>query len=302
MMSTTLTGAYVQLEDLLALRLRAPLKASRQTRRRSANSGQRLSRLRGRGVDFAEVRAYQPGDDVRSIDWRVTARMNEPHTKVFREERERPTLLCIDQTRSMFFGSQVRLKSVAAAELAARCAWQALANGDRVGGLIIGSSDTTLAKPKRSARAVARLLGQLSEHNQALNRQTPANDTQQIGRELQHLRRLAQTNHRVVVITDFLPRGTFWLDNLRALARHNDVIAIQIIDPMEREVPIAEQFMVSDGSRRVTFDAADASLRRAYRSRFAQEQQQLKQSLTELGIRYLEASTAQPLDTLGIWR
>ncbi|MGI9326526.1 MAG: DUF58 domain-containing protein [Pseudomonadales bacterium] len=299
---STLSGAYVVLEELLALRLRTARKPSRQTRRRNPSSGQRVSRIRGRGVDFAEVRAYQPGDDVRSIDWRVTARKNEPHTKVFREERERPTLVCVDQTRSMFFGSQVRLKSVAAAELAARCAWQALANGDRVGGLIIGSGDSTLAKPKRSARAVARFLGHLCEHNHALNRNAPTSSAKQVTSELQHLRRLAQTNHRIVVITDFLPQGPFWLDTLRALARHNDVVAVHIMDPMEQEISIAEQFMVSNGKSRVIFDAADSSVRNSYARRFELEQEQLKTALTQSRVRYIQASTNQSLEALGVWR
>lgn len=295
-------GAYAPLEDMLALRLRSANAAPTPTRRRNPSSGQRLSRLRGRGVDFAEVRLYQPGDDVRSIDWRVTARKNEPHTKVFREERERPTLLCIDQTRSMFFGTRLRLKSVAAAELAARCAWQALANGDRVGGLIIGNESTTLAKPKRSSRAVARILGELHNHNTALNRHSAPTSPEYLAGELTHLRRLAQTNHRIVVLTDFLPAGAFWSDTLKGLARHNDVIAVHIIDPMEQQLPIAEQFMVSDGGQRLPVDGGSDTLRDRYRQRFAQQQQALQESLTQSAVRYVQVRTDSPLDRLDLWR
>ncbi|MFK7914936.1 MAG: DUF58 domain-containing protein [Pseudomonadales bacterium] len=297
-----ITGAYAELEALLALRLRSANATPRQTRRRNPNSGQRLSRLRGRGVDFAEVRAYQPGDDVRSIDWRVTARKNEPHTKVFREERERPTLICVDQTRSMFFGSRLRLKSVAAAELAARAAWQALANGDRVGGLIIGNDTSTLAKPKRSSRAVARMLGDLSKANASLSRHSSNTSADYLARELTHLRRLAQTNHRIVVLTDFQPAGAYWVDTLRGLARHNDVIAVHIVDPMEQQLPIAEQFMVSDGSSRVPVDGADAGLRNRYQQRFAAQQRKLQQTLTQSAVRYLQVSTDSNLDRLDLWR
>ena len=104
----------------------------------SVLNGRHASRLRGRGLNFEELRDYLPGDDIRTIDWRVTARKNKPHTKVFREERERPTLIVVDQTQNMFFGSRLRLKSVAAAEVAARIAWQNLNAGDRVGGIVIG--------------------------------------------------------------------------------------------------------------------------------------------------------------------
>src|SRR5262249_17765333 len=113
-----LRGAFVDLADLIALRgVRLPIRTNAAIAS-GPHGGSRLSRQRGRGVDFAEVRMYQPGDDVRSIDWRVTARKARPHTKVYREERERPTLIVVDQCRSMFFGSKIRLKSVAAAECA----------------------------------------------------------------------------------------------------------------------------------------------------------------------------------------
>ena len=121
MNASALTGAYVELSDLLALRHRRAPSRQQASLRRGHQAGSRLSKLRGRGVDFSEVRLYQPGDDVRSIEWRVTARKNKPHTKVFREERERPTLVVIDQSQSLFFGSRNRLKSVAAAEARRQC-------------------------------------------------------------------------------------------------------------------------------------------------------------------------------------
>jgi uncharacterized protein (DUF58 family) len=128
-----------------------------------------LSRHRGRGVDFAEVRLYQPGDDVRSIDWRVTARKAKPHTKVYREERERPTLIVVDQSRAMFFGSRVRMKSVAAAECAALLAWHSVDAGDRVGGLVYDdAAECVQAVQKR--RAVVRLLNQIGQSNAALRK------------------------------------------------------------------------------------------------------------------------------------
>src|SRR5580765_590341 len=131
-----LRGAFVNIADLIALRA-VPLPIRTNNARASGpHGGSRLSRQRGRGVDFAEVRLYQPGDDVRSIDWRVTARKAKPHTKVYREERERPTLIVVDQSRAMFFGSRVRMKSVAAAECAALLAWHSVDAGDRVGGLV----------------------------------------------------------------------------------------------------------------------------------------------------------------------
>ena len=125
---SALVGAYVELSQLLALRHSAQKGLSSNSSAIGHQSGLKLSKTKGRGADFTEVRQYQAGDDVRSIDWRVTARKNTPHTKVFREERERPVLLFIDQSQPMFFGSQLRLKSVAAADIAARIS---LANANR---------------------------------------------------------------------------------------------------------------------------------------------------------------------------
>ena len=162
-LSNVIPGAYVSAEQLLSLRFRpvpnAPLRTKNLTGRQA---GLRLSKHKGRGVDFAEVRLYQPGDDIRSIDWRVTARKNVPHTKVFREERERPALLFVDQSQHMFFGSQQRLKSVAAAELAARIAWQITATGDRVGGMVLDNLGHHMFRPFRTVRATGRMLQQVA--------------------------------------------------------------------------------------------------------------------------------------------
>ena len=170
----SIVGAYVELGDLLALRFkRAPTQERRPMSQVVGNrAGAKLSKVKGRGVDIAEVRAYQPGDDIRSIDWRVTARTNKPHTKIFREERERPTLVVLDQTQNMFFGSKARLKSVAGTEIATRIAWQTLALGDRVGGVVIGNDNLAAHRPRRSTKSVARLLNDVAAFNSALSRTT----------------------------------------------------------------------------------------------------------------------------------
>ena len=128
-------GAYTNLRDLIRLRY-AAREITELTDKKTANplAGLLTSNFQGRGIDFSEVRVYQPGDDVRTIDWRVTARTQKAHTKLFQEEKERPVLILTDQSRSMFFGSQVTFKSVQAARLAALIAWTMLNRGDRVGG------------------------------------------------------------------------------------------------------------------------------------------------------------------------
>lgn len=271
-----LTGPYVELNDLLALRYRRTNTTDPAARVMGNQAGIRISKLRGRGIDFSEVRAYQPGDDVRTIDWRVTARKNKPHTKVFREERERLTLLVVDQTQSMFFGSQIRLKSVAAAEAAALCAWQALSHNDRVGGMVIGNSGHLIHKPYRNVKSVARLLGDLTRQNQSLRRGGAHQSLTQLADALAQLRRLARRNYRICFISDFEPMGDHWRDAFRELGRHNEVIALRIYDPLERELPPSDSYTVTDGVDRWQFHAGNSRLRSQYRQRFDDHQSQFQ--------------------------
>ena len=285
-----LAGAYVQLADLLALRHR-PWQPAAVAASRDHRAGARLSKLRGRGIDFAEVRLYQPGDDVRSIDWRVTARKNKPHTKVFREERERPALVVVDQTQSMFFGSRKRLKSVAAAEFAALAAWQALASGDRVGGMVIGNDRTSAHRPQRSQRTVARLLADLAERNQALARGAKPSSEAHFRDGLQRIRRLAHTNSRILLISDFLTAPEAWRETLSLLARHNQVTAVRVWDLLERELPAANRYTLADDAGRWQFHAGNRSLRRRYRERHERREAELAALCAAHLVRYLPVAT-----------
>lgn len=309
----TLSGAYVTLSDLTELRVRAariPSKAAA-----APWHGERVAPVRGRGMDFDEVRPYQPGDDLRTIDWRVTARKGKPHTKVFREERERPTLVVVDQTRSMFFGSRRRLKSVLAAEIAAGTAWRALAAQDRVGGLVLGGDAVRVFKPLRREAAVLRVLAALVEANRTLSADPQpgkrADRPTSAGgdawwRLVPPLLRIAGVNHRIVIVSDFLgesatlpdPRGVApdahgtALDALAGIARHNEVELHFVHDPLERELPPAGRYHVTDGERRQAFDSGDAGLRASYRARFAAHLRSLEQAASRSGMHLTPVSTA----------
>ena len=289
-----LRGAYASLNDLLAIRYRPSLNAPQAAVRHGVRAGARLSKLRGRGIDFSEVRLYQPGDDVRTIDWRVTARKNKPHTKVFREERERPTLVVVDQTQSLFFGSRVRLKSVAAAEFGAIAAWQALAGDDRVGGLVIGNSATLAHKPLRSVRTVVRLLSDLAACNAALSRTSRLESDSRFRDSLAKIRRLVHTGYRVLAISDFLTATDAWQDTLRALARHNQVTLIRLSDPLEKDLPPAQRYTVTDGAARWQFHAGNAGLRRRYARRHERREADLASFAAAHMIRYLPYATDEP--------
>ena len=295
----------MSLNDLTRLRVRAARGLSAAA---APWHGERAAPVRGRGMDFDEVRPYQPGDDLRSIDWRVTARKGKPHTKVFREERERPTLVVVDQTRSMFFGSRGRLKSVLAAEIAAGTAWRALAAQDRVGGLVLGDGAVRVFKPLRREAAVLRVLAALVETNRALRADPrPAegdHGTTPAGgdawwRLVPPLLRIAGVNHRIVVVSDFLGASTAppdahatALDALAGIARHNEVELHFVHDPLERDLPPAGRYHVADAEQRQAFDSGDANLRSAYRARFAGHLRTLERAASRSGMRLTPASTA----------
>ena len=281
----------MELRDLLAIRYRPSLHLPQTAIRHAHRPGSRNSKLRGRGIDFSEVRLYQPGDDIRTIDWRVTARKNKPHTKVFREERERPTLVVVDQTQSLFFGSRMRLKSVAAAEFGAIAAWQALAGDDRVGGLVIGNTAARTHKPLRSVRTVVRLLADLAESNNSLSRTSRLESESHYRDSLFKIRRLVHTGYRVLAISDFLTAADAWQDTLRALARHNQITLIRISDPLERELPPAHRYTVTDGAARWQFHAGNASLRRRYVERHEEREAELASFSAGCMIRYLSYAT-----------
>lgn len=301
MTAEVLKGAYVDLKDLLAIRHRHTTGGRRAILRRGNQAGIRLSKLRGRGIDFSEVRLYQPGDDIRTIDWRVTARKNKPHTKIFREERERPTLVVVDQTQNMFFGSRVRLKSVAAAEFAAMAAWHGLANNDRVGGLVIGNEDASTHKPLRSVKTVARLLADISQHNQALTRNSRLSSVDHLKESLLRVRRLVRTNYRIFVISDFSVAATAWRDTLHALARHNQITVVRVSDPLEQQLPPADRYTVTDGRARWQFHTGNAELRRHYVNRYDEQEEDLRHMCAIETIRYVSIATDDNLAAQGAW-
>ena len=290
-----LTGAYVSLEDLSTVSDRSPRSKNKKTGLRPG--GQRIARPKGRGVDFDEVRLYQSGDDVRNIDWNVTARKQKPHTKIFREERERPTLVVVDQSRSMFFGSRIRLKSVAAAEVAARLAFQTLHAEDRIGGIVIGTNGVTVIEPRRTGRNVARFLGAIAKANQSLNAdQAEERGSQLIANSVAQIRRVARVNFRILVVSDFISFNDEALSDVLSLSRHNQLQLMFVYDELERELPPANLYWVADGSGRVRFDSSNLRNRDHYSRRFTDRREHLFENCLAHRVQFREISTTLDLD------
>ncbi len=288
-------GAYALLDDLIALRFPASqLKLGRRKRALQTLAGPIKSNFRGRGIDFEEVRSYQPGDDIRTIDWRVTARTGSAHTKLFREERERPVLVVIDQRNSMFFGSSHCFKSVLAGQLASLLAWSALHGGDRVGGLVFNEQEHQEIRPRRSRKTVLGLLSQIATYNRALPLDIPSNPGS-LSHMLSNLRRIARPGSSLFLISDF--RGASEdgaREHLFELAKHTELTAIACADPLESELPRAGTYAVTDGSTRSELHTGNLQLRLQYRQRLQQQRDLLRSDLLRLGVPLLTASTDRP--------
>ena len=287
-------GAYCELEALIELRYSArSLDIKQRKRALSVLSGPNKTNFRGRGIDFEEVRSYQPGDDIRTIDWRVTARTGEAHTKLFREERERPVLLVTDMRSSMFFGSRYCCKWVLAAERAARLCWSALQHSDRVGGLVLGDSEHREVRPKRSRRSALALLNHLVEMSKLLPGK-PGAGTLAFTDMLLELRRVARPGSALFIISDFSgATSARALEQIYQLARHMDITAIHCSDPLERELPVAGRYSVTDGESNTDLYTGDPALREAFSQRFIDQFEQLRHSYGELGIPVIQAGTEQ---------
>lgn len=257
-------GAYVTASDLAALEHAArDFNFLPRQPVHSLLAGRRASRVRGRGLAFEELRQYLPGDDIRSIDWRVTARSGKPHVRVYTEEKDRPALLIVDQRINMFFGTRRAMKSVAAAEVAALSAWRVLAQGDRVGGLVFNDDDVDEIRPARSRAAVMRLMETMARRNAALSASSPVpRRPEQLDRVLDTAARLAHHDHLVVIASDFDGLGPRTRDLLLRLTLHNDVIAVLVYDPFLVELPPAGSLVVSNGELQIELEVGGAKTRK----------------------------------------
>jgi uncharacterized protein (DUF58 family) len=257
-----------------------------------------LSAFRGRGMEFHESRLYQPGDDIRSIDWRVTARSGSTHTKVYQEERERPVLLWVDLQQSMFFGTRVCFKSVLAAKLAALLAWSSVQHGDRLGGLIFSEQDHVELRPRRGKAAVLHFIQQLVEHK-AWHRDKAGIDSNTGLQALNRLRQVTRPGSLVVLISDFRFLDESCRNHLAQLSRHNDVVLLFTHDPLEQTLPPSGYYRLTDGENELAFDSANSSSRQQYQQRFESHYQALEQLCNQLQLFLIDVSTADDmLETL----
>jgi uncharacterized protein (DUF58 family) len=256
---------FVSLDELLRLKHRAHgFSFLPRQPVHSLLAGRHASRLRGRGLNFEELRHYVEGDDTRTIDWLATARLGSPFVRVYSEERDRPVLLIVDQRSTMFFGSGRMMKSVAAAEVAALAAWRVTSLGDRVGAVVFGDGGATEIKPLGRDAGVIRVLSEIVRQNSALGEEAQVEANGRLNKALEHAVRLASHDWLICLISDAAGENADTVQLITRLTAHNDVLAAYVYDPLEHDLPDLGPAVFSSGSAEIEIDLSAASLRRRF--------------------------------------
>lgn len=284
------SATSLNLKQLIAMQYQASAMAVRRKYIRAAMSGAHVSKLRGRGMEFDEVRLYQPGDDVGSIDWKVTARKGKTHVKLYREERERPVLIALDYRKAMFFATQGALKSVVATKIAALLAWHGVQHGDRLGGLLFADEEHVEIKPMRGRKGVLSFLHHCTHAKAWQKTQPEAVDLLSMEKVTRRLRHVAKHGSLIYILSDFRGLSQQSIADLSQLARHNDVVLISVLDALEKSFPASGAYPVFDGQDYFTVHANPAFQQRM-QAQYQAHQQQLNDLQKQYGLFHFEVGT-----------
>ncbi len=281
----------LNLEDLVLLQKRLHAKQNKE-RVTSNQAGGRLSHLKGRGMEFDEVRPYLPGDDIRQIDWKVTARTGKTHTKLYREERDRAVWVCADFSQSMFFATQKQYKSVLAGYFSAIQLWQAYSHKDRCGGIVFNECEQFIIKPSTRKNGILHFLQKCVDMNNSVAKGTQKYN---INHTIKELNALNKTGSLIVIISDFYPLNEQGYNQLLLLARHNEVVLQWIVDPFEMDLP-KHDFNITDGKKMVSLLGSKKQIREQHQKPFNQLLKRLLQLAKHPSIESVISSTKNGTD------
>lgn len=257
-------------------------------------SGRHASRLRGRGLTFEELRRYRPGDDIRSIDWKATARLRKAHVRVYSEERDRPVLLVVDQRSTMFFGSTHTTKATIAAEAAALAAWRTIDRGDRVGAIIFGDNEFVNIKPQRSRANVLRICHELDRMNRGLSATGTSANPGAFNEALRHAANVALHDHLVILVTDYDGDDESTQELTTRIASHNDMLAVLVYDPLGIRLPVQGMMSVTDGNQQFAVPESQ-QFGEQFQIEFRERCDQLRRRLRAIRIPMLPLCTQEPI-------
>lgn len=289
--ATTRSPARIELAELLSLKSAGESITLTNLRVQASAAGGHLSPFKGRGVEFDESRPYQEGDDLRTIDWRVTARTGKPYTKVFREERDRPVIVWLDLRLPMLFATRGVFKAVRASQTAALIAWSSVAHGDRLGGLVFSEGEHVELRPKLGRSAALRFFRALVEPERWDH---DASRLEEDGeRALLRLTRVARPGSLVFMLSDFRNLGPSAERHVRQIARHCDVFLIHFYDTVERELPPPGRYRITAAGRTFAIETDAAAVRQRYREQFADRRTRLSALARAPSIHLLECATTE---------
>lgn len=289
-MSDNVPPIRASLEELIALRNHINYKFLINNRVSTLRLGGHLSTFRGRGMEFEEVRGYQAGDDIRNMDWRVTARTGQAHTKIFREERERPTFFIVDQSQSMCFGTRVMFKSVMAARISSLLAWSFLDMGDRIGSTVFNDTHFWESKARRGKQGVLSLLNILSKPSDLGSHPVPK-DENSINIVLKRLIKIVRPGSLIFIIGDFYQLGKQEEKYLSILSKHCELVAINVYDAIEKKAPPGGLYSISDGQSFMTLNTYDDAFVQSYESIYNDKHENLQSLSRKYNIHLFSIAT-----------
>jgi len=296
MMKVQAEGVYVTLSELLKF---GYMPKNFNIRPNAAVltklSGRHQSGMRGRGMDFSEMKQYVQGDDTRNMDWKATRRTGKPYIRVYNEERDRNVWLVVSQMNSMFFGSKERMKSVSAAHTAALMAFKALEMGDRVGAVVYNNDEVKFFKATSSKNNVVQIMTEVERQNHLLNAANGNNHKGNLAKSLKILSSLAKHDDLVVIIGDGRAMDEETAKHITRINVHNDVIGILVYDPMEEEIVKSKSLFFTDGVDTVDVDSSDKKFIERYAERLHGRKEMFRQLSRKNALPVLSITTERPV-------
>ena len=248
------------------------------------DAGGHISHIKGRGMEFDQVRTYEIGDDVKNIHWKITAKTNQPHIKTFMEEKQKNIMICVDINEGMNFGTRNIFKSVQAARVAAIIDWKANANNDRVGGCLFGGGTTEIIPDNKSDLSILKILRKLSQNKASSNKTRLSSAAKEINK-------IAKNGSTIFIISDFLNIEESLTKDLSMLRKKNDIIFIAINDPFDKELPKMGRVSFNNNGKKFTFDCNDKNFQNNYKQQWQENSEKLQNIMKNLMIPKVDIST-----------
>ena len=288
-------GLSVSIDELLEMRKYvAYLRAYKNRFKTSDQAGDVKSAFKGRGIEMEEIRAYNLGDDVRDIDWRVTARKDSPYTKLYAEEKDREIYVLLDLSAHMVFGTRNELKSVAAAKIAAMLGWVSMENKDRFGCLLFDGVHNYFFKAQNHQRSMMAILKKIAGVSAAVLA-PQRKDSETLSKALQLLQQNIKGQATVFVVSDFNNLSDAAKTQIAALGRKSRIYMINVFDVLEEIAPASGQYMAQNDGQSLVFDSDSKRFREEYKHYFSEKRSKIRDFSRKFACRYMEVRTDLPL-------